>query len=100
LGEWGAGRALFTRLGRDSRKWNTCALAASHSPPPVPGLEVSTFISAACVGRIEDEQVAADALRMLRVPAGVGYEGVLARLSPRSVTDTRSGLGGVVMGEV
>ncbi len=32
LGEWGAGRALFTRLGRDSRKWNTCVLAASQNP--------------------------------------------------------------------
>ncbi len=82
LGEWGAGRALFTRLGRDSRKWNTCVLAASQNPADVLGMEVSNFISAAFVGRIEDDQVAADALRMLRVPPGVGYEGVLARLSP------------------
>jgi hypothetical protein len=100
LGEWGAGRALFTRLGRDSRKWNTCVLAASQNPSDVLGMEVSNFISAAFVGRIEDEQVAADALRMLRVPAGVGYEGVLARLSPRSATNTRSGLREFVMRDV
>jgi hypothetical protein len=70
LGEWGAGRALFTRLGRDSRKWNTCVLAASQNPADILGMEVSNFISAAFVGRIEDEQVASDALRMLRVQRG------------------------------
>ena len=100
LGEWGAGRALFTRLGRDSRKWNTCVLAASQNPGDVLGMEVSNFISAAFVGRIEDEQVAADALRMLRVPAGVGYESVLARLSPRSAPGVRSGLREFVMRDV
>jgi hypothetical protein len=100
LGEWGAGRALFTRLGRDSRKWNTCVLAASQNPGDVLGMEVSNFISAAFVGRIEDEQVAADALRMLRVPAGIGYESVLSRLSPRSAAGTRSGLREFVMRDV
>jgi hypothetical protein len=100
LGEWGAGRALFTRLGRDSRKWNTCVLAASQNPADVLGMEVSNFISAAFVGRIEDEEVAADALRMLRVPPGVGYEGVLSRLSPRSSTGVRSGLREFVMRDV
>jgi len=100
LGEWGAGRALFTRLGRDSRKWNTCVLAASQNPSDVLGMEVSNFISAAFVGRIEDQHVATDALRMLRVPAGVGYEGVLARLSPRSATNTRSGLREFIMRDV
>lgn len=100
LGEWGAGRALFTRLGRDSRKWNTCVLAASQNPSDVLGMEVSNFISAAFVGRIEDEQVATDALRMLRVPPGVGYEAVLSRLSPRSSNNTRSGLREFVMRDV
>ena len=37
LGDWSAGRALFTRLGRDSRKWNTCVLAASQNPSDVLG---------------------------------------------------------------
>jgi len=100
LGEWGAGRALFTRLGRDSRKWNTCVLAASQNPADVLGMEVSNFISAAFIGRIEDEHVAADALRMLRVPPGVGYESVLAKLSPRSATTTRSGFREFVMRDV
>src|SRR3712207_7699518 len=83
--------ALPIRLGRDSRKWNTCVLAASQNPSDVLGMEVSNFIAAAFVGRIEDEQVAADAPRMLRVQPGVGYEGVLYRLSPRSPGNERSG---------
>ncbi|QCC78423.1 hypothetical protein E2C04_16695 [Nocardioides daphniae] len=81
LGEWSAGRALFTRLGRDSRKWNTCVLAASQNPSDVLGMDVANFMSAAFVGRIEDEDNARDGLRMLRVPTGVGYERVLASLS-------------------
>jgi len=100
LAEWGAGRSLFTRLGRDSRKWNACVLAASQNPGDVLGMEVSNFIAAAFVGRIEDEHVAADALRMLRVPPGVGYEAVLSRLSPRDARGDRSGLREFVMRDV
>jgi hypothetical protein len=81
LGDWSAGRALFTRLGRDSRKWNTCVLAASQNPSDVLGMDVANFMSAAFVGRIEDEDAARDGLRMLRVPVGVGYERALAGLS-------------------
>jgi hypothetical protein len=81
LSEWSAGRALFTRLGRDSRKWNTCVLAASQNPADVLGMDVANFMSAAFVGRIEDEAAARDALRMLRVSEGVGYEATLASLS-------------------
>jgi hypothetical protein len=81
LGEWSAGRALFTRLGRDSRKWNTCVLAASQNPADVLGMDVANFMSAAFVGRLEDEDAARDGLRMLRVPTGIGYERALANLS-------------------
>jgi hypothetical protein len=81
LGEWSAGRALFTRLGRDSRKWNTCVLAASQNPADVLGMDVANFMSAAFVGRLEDEEAARDGLRMLRVPTGVGYERALGSLS-------------------
>ena len=81
LGEWTAGRALFNRLGRDSRKWNTCVLAASQNPQDVLGMDVANFMSAAFVGRTEDDQAARDALGMLRVPTGAGYERALATLS-------------------
>ncbi len=46
--------------------------------------------SAAFVGRIEDEEIAADGLRMLRVPTGVGYERVLGLLSPKDPSGRRS----------
>lgn len=91
LGEWGAGRALFTRLGRDSRKWNTCVLAASQNPKDVLGMDVANFMAAAFVGRIEDEENAADGLRMLRVPTGTGYERVLSMLSPRGAAGAAAG---------
>lgn len=81
LGEWSAGRALFTRLGRDSRKWNTCVLAASQNPVDVLGMDVANFMSAAFVGQLEDEEAAREGLRMLRVPTGVGYERSLGSLS-------------------
>jgi hypothetical protein len=100
LGDWSAGRALFTRLGRDSRKWNTCVLAASQNPADVLGMDVANFISAAFVGRIEDDQAAADALRMLRVPTGVGYERALATLSPVTTGRGRSGFREFVMRDV
>ena len=87
LGDWSAGRALFTRLGRDSRKWNTCVLAASQNPSDVLGMDVANFMSAAFVGRIEDEAAAQDGLRMLRVPTGVGYERALATLSSHRGAD-------------
>ena len=44
-------------------------------------MDVANFMSAAFVGRIEDEDAARDGLRMLRVATGVGYERALATLS-------------------
>lgn len=99
LANWSAGRALFTRLGRDSRKWNTAVLAASQNPGDVLGMEVSNFISAAFVGRIQDDEVAAEALRMIGVRPGDGYEKVLNGLSPRTGSG-RSGLREFVMRDV
>ena len=50
-------------------------------PADVLGMDVANFMSAAFVGRIEDDDAARDGLRMLRVPTGVGYERALATLS-------------------
>ena len=101
LGEWSAGRALFTRLGRDSRKWNTCVLAASQNPSDVLGMDVANFMSAAFVGRIEDQDAARDGLRMLRVPTGVEYERALANLSAgRGSADGSGGFREFVMRDV
>ena len=41
------------------------------------------------VGRTDDESAQAEALRLLRVPTGVGYESMLGTLSPRPRHDDR-----------
>jgi hypothetical protein len=56
-------------------------LAASQNPQDVLGMDVANFMSAAFVGRTEDDEAARKALGMLRVPTGSGYEGALATLS-------------------
>lgn len=82
LSGWGSGRALFTRLARDSRKWNIAALAASQNPIDILGLDVQNLVSTVFVGRIaEDPEIAEQALRMLNIERGVGYENTLAQLS-------------------
>lgn len=83
LADWPAGRALFHRLGRDNRKWNTAVLFATHNPKDVLGLGEGNgnLIGSAFVGRIRDKATAADALRMLDVAVDVGYEATLARLN-------------------
>jgi hypothetical protein len=79
---WRSGRSFLVRLARDSRKWNLAALVASQNPRDILGLDVQNLVSTVFVGRIaEDPEVAAEALRMLRVPRDVGYEQTLAGLS-------------------
>jgi AAA domain-containing protein len=79
---WRSGRSFLIRLARDSRKWNLAAVVASQNPRDILGLDVQNLVSTVFVGRIaEDTEVAAEALRMLRVPTGVGYEQTLASLS-------------------
>jgi hypothetical protein len=79
---WRSGRSFLVRLARDSRKWNLAALVASQNPRDILGLDVQNLVSTVFVGRIaEDPEVAAEALRLLRVPVNDGYEQVLAGLS-------------------
>jgi hypothetical protein len=79
---WRSGRSFLVRLARDSRKWNLAALVASQNPKDILGLDVQNLVSTVFVGRIaQDAEIAADALRLLRVPTDVGYEAVLASLS-------------------
>jgi hypothetical protein len=63
-------------------------------------MDVSNFISAAFVGRINDPEVASDALRMLGVQPGIGYEAVLGGLSKQAATGGRSGFREFVMRDV
>ncbi|WP_344132105.1 ATP-binding protein, partial [Luedemannella flava] len=79
---WRSGRSFLVRLARDSRKWNLAALVASQNPRDILGLDVQNLVSTVFVGRIaEDAEIAAEALRLLRVPIDDGYEAVLAGLS-------------------
>ena len=79
---WRSGRSFLVRLARDSRKWNLAALVASQNPKDILGLDVQNLVSTVFVGRIaEDTEIAAEALRLLRVPVDDGYEATLASLS-------------------
>jgi hypothetical protein len=78
------GKVLIDRLARDSRKFNVRALFASQLAGDL--LRVSGFaslVNAVFVGRTDDEEAQVEALRLLRVPVGVGYEQMLGTLSPR-----------------
>jgi hypothetical protein len=81
LAMWPVGRALFQRVGRDTRKYNVCCLAASQDPADTLNMDVANHVAASFVGRIEDERVAADALRLLGVPTDAGYEHAVGTLS-------------------
>jgi hypothetical protein len=84
------GKVLIDRLARDSRKFNVRALFASQLAGDL--LRVSGFaslVNAVFVGRTDDEAAQAEALRLLRVPTGVGYEAMLGTLSPRPRHDDR-----------
>lgn len=81
LAMWPVGRALFQRVGRDTRKHNVCCLAASQDPADTLNMDVANHVAGAFVGRIEDEEVAGAALRLLRVPVEAGYEHAIGTLS-------------------
>ncbi len=82
VAEWASGKHLFNRLGRDSRKHNIAVWAASQGAREILGLDIANWVTTAYVGRTEDPDTAAEALRFLRIRTGVGYERVLANLSP------------------
>ena len=88
LGEWSSGRALFNRLARDSRKWNVAVFAAGQNPTDALNLNVQNLIGGAFVGRINDDQTATEALRLLRIETGINYEEVVRKLSPPEYRDT------------
>jgi AAA-like domain len=102
LDGWSSGRSFLVRLARDSRKWNIAALVASQNPRDILGLDVQNLVSTVFVGRIvDDPQIAAEALRLLRLPTGAGYEQTLAALSQHDPSDTsRLGFREFVMRDV
>ncbi len=87
-----SGRVLMDRFYRDSRKWNLRVLLATQVPQDVlriPGF--ASLVNSAFIGQLNDTEVQADALRLLGVPTGVGYEHTLGTLAPQSAQQTRSG---------
>jgi hypothetical protein len=99
---WPSGRSFLVRLARDSRKWNLAALVASQNPADILGLDVQNLVSTVFVGRIADDtEIAAEALRLLRIPTGAGYEQTLAALSQiDTTTQDRLGFREFVMRDV
>ncbi|MGB8962105.1 MAG: ATP-binding protein [Pseudonocardiaceae bacterium] len=84
LSEVPTGRVLMNRFARDSRKWNVRVLLSSQIPADF--LKIQGFVSlldSVFVGRLDDGPAQADALRLLKVPIGVGYEQVVASLGRR-----------------
>ncbi|HYZ37148.1 MAG TPA: ATP-binding protein [Pseudonocardiaceae bacterium] len=88
LSEVPTGRVLMNRFARDSRKWNVRVLLSSQVPADF--LKIQGFVSlldSVFVGRLDDAPAQADALRLLKVPVGAGYEQVIASLGRRPATD-------------
>ncbi|WP_411970362.1 ATP-binding protein [Saccharothrix longispora] len=84
LSEVPTGRVLMNRFARDSRKWNVRVLLSSQIPADF--LRIQGFVAlldSVFVGRLDDDQAQADALRLLKVPVGAGYEQVVASLGRR-----------------
>nr|WP_326469271.1 ATP-binding protein [Actinophytocola sp.] len=88
LSEVPTGRVLMNRFARDSRKWNVRVLLSSQIPADF--LKIQGFVAlldSVFVGRLDDDQAQADALRLLKVPVGAGYEQVVASLGRRPGAD-------------
>jgi hypothetical protein len=84
LSEVPTGRVLMNRFARDSRKWNVRVLLSSQIPADF--LRIQGFVSlldSVFIGRLDDESAQSDALRLLKVPVGAGYEQVVSALGRR-----------------
>jgi hypothetical protein len=84
LSEVPTGRVLMNRFARDSRKWNVRVLLSSQIPADFLRIQgFVTLLDSVFVGRLDDDTAQADALRLLKVPVGAGYEQVVASLGRR-----------------
>ena len=84
LSEVPTGRVLMNRFARDSRKWNVRVLLSSQIPADFLRIQgFVTLLDSVFVGRLDDDHAQSDALRLLKVPTGVGYEQAIASLGRR-----------------
>lgn len=80
------GRTLVTQFSRDNRKYRARVMVAGQLASDVLRLGgdesgLASLCHDVFVGRTTDQAAQADALRLLRVPTGVGYEARLGDLS-------------------
>jgi hypothetical protein len=74
----------MNRFARDSRKWNVRVMLSSQIPADFLRIQgFVTLLDSVFVGRLDDDSAQADALRLLKVPIGAGYEQVIASLGRR-----------------
>ncbi|MFF5265207.1 ATP-binding protein [Actinomadura viridis] len=84
------GRMLINTTARDSRKRNTIALVCSQNGEDLLEAGIGNLRGPALVGRTEGDAEQRQALQLLGLPTGAGYERDLASLSPRH-TSGRTG---------
>lgn len=76
-----SGRLLLSTSARDSRKYNTRAIFASHSVEDILGANVSNLVDSVFALRTDDLAAQQASLRVMGVATGVGYEHALSTLS-------------------
>lgn len=77
----GAGRLLLNTSARDSRKHNARVILASQNAADLLEAGVANLVDCAFVMRTEDPEAQAEALKLLHVGQGVGFEAALGTLS-------------------
>lgn len=91
LGRTSSGRLLLSQSARNTRRHNVRAIYASQNVGDPLSAGIGNFVDSAFIGRTEDAAAQSDALKLLRIEEGVGYEKVLAELSPQDRrSNTRS----------
>jgi hypothetical protein len=83
-----SGRLMITEFGRNTRKQNLVVLAAGQDPGDtlLDTRGGNNFVGGAFLGRMDDLDAAARALRIAQIPTGVGYENSLLDL-PKPTDD-------------
>ncbi|MFF2902716.1 ATP-binding protein [Streptomyces sp. NPDC057966] len=79
-----SGRELLRKTGRDSRKHNARALISTQDGQDALTAGIDNWIDSVFVGRTVGQDAQAAALKLLKIEAGNGYEGMLAGLSPHA----------------
>lgn len=83
LTDFGAGRSMLSRLGRDHSKWNIAVyLGVKHIGPEMLSGELKNFIASVLVGRMASAEPAIEALKLLGL-TDERYVDILLGLSRR-----------------